>query len=185
MPRVDVRHTADLSPADLTAVRELLWSAFVGEDAMTEADFEHCLGGMHVLVWDGDVLVGHGAVLMRRLLHRLLDDGTGRALRTGYVEGVAVHPGRRRQGHAHTVMAELERIVAAGYEVGALGTSDDGVPLYTSRGWWPWPGTTSAVTPDGVRRTPDVDGWILLWPPDAGLDRSGDLACDWREGDAW
>jgi aminoglycoside 2'-N-acetyltransferase I len=40
-------------------------------------------------VLDGDELVGHGAVVMRRLLH------DAQALRTGYVEGVAVRADRR------------------------------------------------------------------------------------------
>ena len=182
MPHIDVRHTADLGPDELARVRELLWTAFVGEDAMTEEDWEHCLGGMHAIVWDGGRAIAHGAVLMRRLVHD--GPGAGQALRTGYVEGVAVHPEHRRRGLAHAVMAELERIIGASYELGALGASEDGVPLYRSRGWRPWPGTTSALTPEGVRRTPDEDGWIYVWPPGIA-DRTGDLACDWRPGSAW
>lgn len=181
MPVIDVRHTADLGPAETAAVRELLWAAFTGEDAMTEEDFEHCLGGLHVIVWDGEAAVAHGAVVMRRLLHG------GRALRTGYVEGVAVRADRRRAGLGHAVMAELERIIEGAYELGALGTSDDGVPLYLSRGWQPWPGPTGEVTVSGTRRTPDEDGWIYVWPPRAvppGPD-AGQLTCDPRAGSAW
>ena len=49
---------------------------------MTDQDWEHALGGVHAVAWlDGEV-VGHASVVQRRLLH------DGRALRTGYVEGV-------------------------------------------------------------------------------------------------
>ena len=57
------------------------------EGEFTEQDWEHALGGIHALVWDGDALVGHAAVVQRRLLHG------GRALRAGYVEGVGVRAG--------------------------------------------------------------------------------------------
>ena len=68
-------HTADLDPAAREAARTLLDDAFHGE--MTDADWEHALGGVHALVWDGPALIGHGSVVQRRLLHR------GRALRAG------------------------------------------------------------------------------------------------------
>src|SRR6202008_367245 len=84
-------HTADLDPADLKAARALLDEGFDGEG--NEADWEHGLGGMHALVWDGPTLIGHGSVIQRRLLHR------GRTLRAGYVEAVAVRADRRGQGH--------------------------------------------------------------------------------------
>ena len=45
---------------------------------------------MHALVWEGATLVGHAALIQRRLLHG------GSALRTGYVEGLAVRTDRRR-----------------------------------------------------------------------------------------
>ncbi len=61
----------------------------------TEIDWEHCLGGLHALVWRGPRLVAHAALVQRRLLHR------GRALRAGHVEGVAVHPDVQRQGLGH------------------------------------------------------------------------------------
>ena len=81
-------HTADLDPAARAAARTLLDEAFHGD--VTDADWEHALGGVHALVWDGPTLIGHGSVIQRRLLHR------GRALRAGYVEAVAVHPDRQR-----------------------------------------------------------------------------------------
>jgi aminoglycoside 2'-N-acetyltransferase I len=172
-----VAHTSALGASELRAVRNLFDRSFL--NPVTETDVEHCLGGMHALVWVGGTLAGHGSVVQRRLLH------AGRALRTGYVEGVAVHPEHRRQGHGHALMAALEQVIRGGYELGALAASEAGVPLYAARGWPRWAGTTSVLAPDGLRRTPEDDGGIFVLPVNAWLDPAGDLACDWREGDVW
>jgi aminoglycoside 2'-N-acetyltransferase I len=119
--------------------------------------------------------------VQRRLLHG------GRALRTGYVEAVAVRADRRRRGHGAAVMSVAERYVLGGYQLGALGSAEEAVDFYTGRGWLLWQGPTSAFTPDGgVVPTPDVDGWIYVLPTDATpLDLSASLTCDWRDGDVW
>ena len=176
MTSVRTAHTADLDAATRAAAHALLYDVF---DDMTEHDWEHCLGGVHALAWDGDELVGHAAVVQRVLLHG------GRALRTGYVEGVAVRADRRRRGHAGAMMEALERVVRNAYELGALGTTGEAVPFYAGRGWQQWQGPTSALTPAGIVRTEDEDGWIYVLPGALPLDLSGELTCDWREGDAW
>ncbi|HYH33410.1 MAG TPA: GNAT family N-acetyltransferase [Pseudonocardia sp.] len=170
-------HTSALGVQELRALRELLDAAFDGD--FTDDDFDHALGGMHAMARDGEALVGHGSVVMRRLLHE------GAALRTGYVESVAVHPGRRGGGVGARVMDELERIIRGAYEIGALGAADTARAWYASRGWQRWSGTTSVVTPEGVRRTPDEDGAVYVLPVTARLQPDGDLACDWRGGDVW
>jgi aminoglycoside 2'-N-acetyltransferase I len=43
-------HTGQLDPAVLAQARELLDQVFDGE--LTDHDWEHCLGGMHALVWE-------------------------------------------------------------------------------------------------------------------------------------
>lgn len=174
---VRTTHTSQLSPADLRAIRSLLDEAFDGD--FTDQDFEHSLGGMHTLISEGTELVAHGSVVMRRLLHR------GRSLRTGYVEGVGVRADRRRMGLGDAVMAELEAVVLGGYEIGALSSSEDGRDFYAARGWQPWTGTASVLSPDGILRTPREAGGIYLLPGDVALDSAGDLACDWRDGDVW
>jgi aminoglycoside 2'-N-acetyltransferase I len=146
---------------------------------MTEHDWEHSLGGVHAIAWEGDDLVGHAAVIQRRLLHG------GRALRTGYVEGMAVRGDRRRRGHAAAMMEALERVVRGAYELGALGATDEGARFYAGRGWKQWQGPTSALTPAGVVRTADDDGAVYVMPGAAALDLTAGLTCDWREGDAW
>jgi aminoglycoside 2'-N-acetyltransferase I len=60
-----------------------------------------------------------------------------------------------------------------------------GRPLYVARGWVPWQGVTSALSPDGPVRTPDDDGMIFVLPVVAELDTAAELTCDWREGDVW
>lgn len=172
-----VRHTADLGAAELDEIRALLDAAFDG--GLEETDVQHALGGMHVLVRVDGRLVAHGAVVARRLLHG------DRSLRTGYVEAVAVAPTHRRQRLGHTVMAELERIIRGGYELGALSASEDGAGLYRARGWRCWPGTASVVGPRGIEPCPEEDGAVHVLPGTAELDWTGDLACDWRDGDVW
>ena len=107
-------HTADLGPAAVSAVRDLMDAVF---DGVCDDTFDNALGGVHALILDGGDLIAHGSVVQRRLLYG------GRALRAGYVEGVAVRAGRRRQGHGAAVMTELERVIRSAYHLGALGAS--------------------------------------------------------------
>ena len=177
MAEVRVAHTAELDAATLDAARALLDDVFEGD--MTDHDWDHALGGLHALAWEGTELIGHASLVQRRLLHG------GRALRTGYVEGVGVRADRRRRGHAGALMAPLERAVRAAYDVGALGASDDATTFYAARGWQLWQGPSSALTPTGITRTRDEDGAIYVLPSTAQLDLSGELTCDWRDGDVW
>ena len=176
MDGLRVAHTAELDQATLRAARALLDAAFGG---FADEDWEHCLGGMHALARVDGELVGHAALVQRRLLYG------GRALRAGFVEGVGVRADHRRRGHAGAMMAALERIVRGAYELGALSASDAGAAVYAARGWLPWSGPTSALTPDGIRRTPDDDGTVHVLPVTVPLDRTAALTCDWRDGDVW
>jgi hypothetical protein len=54
-------------------------------------------GGIDALVREGEAVIAHGSVVQRRLLH------SGRALRTGYVEAVAV-----QSTYALLIDAELD-----------------------------------------------------------------------------
>ena len=170
-------HTADLDGATLAAARALLYEVF--GDEMSEHDWEHALGGVHALVWEGGELVGHGSVVQRRLLHG------GRALRCGYVEGVVVRAARRGRGHGAALMDALERVVRGAYELGALGSTSAAAGFYSARGWQVWRGPTAAMTEGGIVRTPDDDGGVYVLPVDVPLDLEGELTCDWRDGDVW
>lgn len=174
---VTVLHTADLGPDGRAELRGLLVLVY-GAD-FTDADWDHALGGMHALARVGGVLVGHAALVARRLLHG------GRALRAGYVEAVAVHPGYRRRGIAGAVMEPVERLARGGHELGALGSSQMALPFYAGRGWQLWRGPLHALTPSGIVDTPDERGGIYVLPAGVPLDLDGDLTCDWRDGDVW
>lgn len=176
---IDVRsaHTADLSAVTLDAARALLDEVF--KDDFDDHDWEHALGGVHALAWDTDQLIGHACVVQRRLLHH------GRALRAGYVEGVAVRADRRGRGHGAELMAALERVIHHAYDLGALGAADGAAGFYAARGWQLWRGPTSALTPSGIVRTPDEDGGIFVLPVTHRLDLDGELTCDWRDGEVW
>jgi aminoglycoside 2'-N-acetyltransferase I len=78
-------------------------------------------------------------------------------------------------------MAGLEELAAA-YDLLALCSTGDGRALYEARGWSLWRGPTSAITPDGLRQTPDEDSIYVLG---GVVDLDGAITCDWREGDLW
>lgn len=168
-------HTGELDRATLDAARALLALVFAGE--LTDDDWEHSLGGIHALAYHEGALVGHAALVQRRLIYK------HRALRAGYVEGVGVHPGHRRRGHANALMAALERYLDAAYELGALGASDEAIPLYEGRGWRRWEGPLYALTPNGRVRTPEEEGAVFVRADH--IDVTEPLTCGWRDGDVW
>ena len=175
--RLQVAHTAELDAGTLQAARALLDDVFA--EGMSNHDWDHALGGMHALIREGRELVGHASVEQRRLLHG------GRALRAGYIEGVAVRADRRRRGYGAAMMDALERIVRRAYDLGALGASDAGARLYAARGWQAWKGRTWAITPGGTVRTAHDDDNVYVLPVAIPLELCGELTCDWREGALW
>jgi aminoglycoside 2'-N-acetyltransferase I len=170
-------HTADLDGETLHSAHQLLIDAFGGD--FSEDDWEHTLGGMHALICDHGALIAHAAVVLRRLLYR------GAPLRTGYVEGVAVREDWREQGLGTALMDGAEQVIRGAYQLGALSPSEPARRLYLNRGWIPWKGPTSVLSPAGPTRTPDDDGTVFVLPVDVKLDPTADLACDWRSGDVW
>lgn len=177
MTALRVAHTADLDATTLASARALLVDVFDGD--FSDDGWDHALGGVHALVWDGADVIGHASVVQRRLLHG------GRALRAGYVEGVGVRADRRRRGHGASMMTALERVAREAYDLGALAATDEAAAFYAGRGWTAWQGPCSALTPHGVRRTAGEDGHIYVLAHAAALDVLGELTCDWRDGDVW
>lgn len=175
-PPVQLAHTHELNDPVLRLARRLLYTTFAD---MTDHDWSHALGGVHALVWEGDDLVGHGCVVQRSFL-------CGETpLRVGYVEAVAVARSRRRRGIGSAIMGELGAVIRRAYDVGVLGTSDDGTHLYSARGWRLWRGQTWAMSPAGVVRTPEEDDGVFVLDDHGALDDSLPLICDWRIGDLW
>jgi aminoglycoside 2'-N-acetyltransferase I len=177
MTEIQLAHTADLDATTLARARALLHVVFA-ED-LDDHDWDHALGGIHAIVWEGHRALAHASVVQRRLLHG------EHAYRAGYVEAVAVHPERRREGLGRQMMGALQRVIRGAYELGALGATEVGGRFYEALGWQRWRGPLSALTPTGTRRTPKQEGSIYVFPVTAGLDLDGELTADWREGDVW
>lgn len=170
----------DLSTTEVAAIREILWAAFeTGEEAMTEEDWMHALGGIHFLLEVDDRIVAHAAVVEREI------QVDGRPFRTGYVEAVATAPDRQGMGLGSRLMRDVSDHVRARFELGALGTGRH--RFYERLGWRTWSGPSSVRTQAGLRPTPDDDGYILVLttPATAALDLSAPISCDWRVGDVW
>lgn len=177
--RVD---TDGLTGAETEAVRRLLWAAFDDDvdGGMSEDDWSHALGGIHVLVERDGEIAGHAAVVEREL-HL-----GGRPVRTGYVEAVAIDPRHQRTGLGSRLMAEVDALIAERYDLGALATGSPG--FYERLGWLRWAGPTYVRTGSGRQRTPDEDGGILVQATPSTpfeLDLSTSISCDWRPGDVW
>ncbi|OKI08048.1 aminoglycoside 2'-N-acetyltransferase [Streptomyces sp. CB02923] len=177
LTRTRLAHTAELDAHTRAAAKALLQDAFAGD--MSEEDWDHALGGMHALVWEGAELIGHASVVQRRMLH------AGRSLRCGYVEGVGVRADRRRRGHGAAMMTALEQVIHNAYDLGALSASADAVPFYTARGWQLWQGPSAVLSPTGLQHTKDEDGAIYVLQGNTPLNLKDQLACDWRDGDVW
>ena len=86
MISVRTAHTAQLEPAVLAEARAILYAVF---DAWKRT-LGALLGDIYALAFDGGELVGHAAVVERRLLHG------GRAARR-IRRGVGVRAGDRRR----------------------------------------------------------------------------------------
>jgi aminoglycoside 2'-N-acetyltransferase I len=174
--------TADLTALDVAALRTLLDEAFwpMDEEPFPESDWQHALGGVHIVAELEGRIVAHAAVVPREL------HVAGRPLRTGYVEAVAVAPAAQRRGIGTGVMQPANEVIRATYELGALGTGEHG--FYERLGWRTWQGPTFVRTPEGDRRTADEDGGIMVLETPStpsGLDLGAPISCEWREGDVW
>ena len=82
-------------------------------------------------------------------------------------------------------MTDATAYIRETFELGALGTGRHA--FYERLGWRTWRGPAFVRTPDGSRRTPDEEGFILVLetamsPP---LDLDSPISCDWRPGDVW
>jgi aminoglycoside 2'-N-acetyltransferase I len=174
------RPTAALTAAEVAEIRDLLWAAFASpDDAMTESDWEHALGGTHLVLEVDGVIACHAAVVEREI------HAGERVLRAGYVEAVATLPALQGRGLGTHLMTAVGALIRDTFEIGVLGT---GVQRFYERlGWRTWPGPSFVRAPEGLRPTPDEDGYIMVLatPTTPPLDPVARLSCDWRPGDAW
>jgi len=169
--------TSELALGECLRLRALLDVAFDGY--FTDDDWDHALGGTHVIVEVDDIVVSHASVVPRRL--ELPD----RALHAGYVESVATHPLFQRRGYAAAAMQRIKRVIEETYDIGALST---GVPdFYVKLGWEFWRGITFVNAPEGHVRTMEEDGGVLVLrtPRTGAIDLDAPITCDYRFGDVW
>jgi aminoglycoside 2'-N-acetyltransferase I len=180
-PRLRRLSTGDLTPTEVTAIRAMLLAAFGSdeEERFSQDDWDHALGGVHFVLDIGGEIVAHAAVVEREL-H--ID---GKPLRTGYVEAVATAPDRQNLGLGSIVIADVNARIRDEFELGALGTGRQ--RFYERLGWRTWTGPSSVRGPDGTRRTPDEDGYIMVLetPSSPPLDLGSSISCEWRPGDVW
>ena len=179
-----VARTDELPAAVLADVRALMDAAFDDpdhpEEAFDDDDWEHALGGTHVLVLDAaGRVVSHGSIVDRII------DVAGRPLRTGYVEAVATRGDAGGQGHGTRVVTRIGEEIAARHQLGALGTG--AFNFYERLGWERWEGPSFVRAGEEVRRTPDDDDGIMVLRVDRSLvpDLTVPISCDDRVGDAW
>jgi aminoglycoside 2'-N-acetyltransferase I len=172
-----VLRTADLTDHLEVALRRLLLDAFA--DDFSDDDWEHALGGEHVIVDVGGRPVAHASVVPR-----VLELGD-RAVRTGYVEAVGTASAVQGRGFGRRVMGEIEALVRRDFEMGALATGE--LEFYARLGWEWWRGPTSVRRGDQLVRSPDEDGAIMVlrFGPSAEVDLDGPIACAERRGDDW
>jgi aminoglycoside 2'-N-acetyltransferase I len=180
MTSIRLLATDALQPAEVESLREMLWAAFAADDGgFSEDDWQHALGGLHVVLDVDGVILAHAAVVERTL------EVDGRPFRTGYLEAVATRPGHEGLGHGSAAVSQASAIVRERYELGGLGTGR--FTFYERQGWERWSGPSSVRTPTGLVATPNDDGWIMVLrtPASRDLDLGATLSCDWRAGDAW
>jgi aminoglycoside 2'-N-acetyltransferase I len=178
MTDVSIVESGEPSESQLAAAQALVRSSFGG--SFREHDWLHAIDGVHVMVWDGGLLVAHASVVPRTLWH---DDDV---FDTGYVEAVAVHSDHRGSGLGAVVMDRAESIIRSRHELGALNAVESAAGFYAARGWQPWTGPTQALAPDGLIDTCDAEDRIFVLPlGQSRLDVGGVLTCDWRVGDLW
>jgi aminoglycoside 2'-N-acetyltransferase I len=170
--------TTDAASGDLLGgLRGLLDRAFEGR--FSADDWEHALGGSHVVVEDTGEIVCHAAVVSR-----VIEIG-GRPFEAGYVEGVATLPGRQREGLGTIAMSRLSDVIRSGFHLGVLSTNTH--VFYETLGWERWRGPAFVRRGEHVTRTEDEDGGIMVlrFGPSAGADLSAPITCAARRGDDW
>jgi aminoglycoside 2'-N-acetyltransferase I len=181
VPPVRLIVTQHLDLPVLAATRAMVFDAFEDDfdGEFTDHDWAHTEGGWRVVALDGDVPVSHAAVVARTM------DVGARRLRTGYVEGVATAPARRREGLGTRVMTEIGAIVRAEFEMGALSTGS--WRFYQRLGWERWRGPTFVRDGEHLVRTEDEDDGVMVlrFGPSAGVDLGSPITCEARAGDDW
>lgn len=177
MPSVVSFTTAEAGEPLLRDLRRLVDLAFAGD--FSDDDWEHTLGGRHVVVTDDGAVISHAAVVPRSI------EVAGRVFRAGYVEAVATEPARQGEGHGTAAVTEATRVVRGGFEMGALSTGSPG--FFAGLGWELWRGPVYVRHGSELVRTKDEEGGVMVlrFGPSAGADLTAPIACEARPDDDW
>lgn len=169
--------TAEVPIAILDKVRGLLDQAFDGDFADT--DWEHTVGGRHVILLEEGEVISHAAVVMRSL------EVADQPFHTGYLEGVATHPEHQGKGFGARAVTAANEVIRQEYQLGALST--DRHSFYRRLGWERWAGPTYVRDGSGRLRTAEEDEGIMVlrFGPSATVDLTSALSCEARSGDDW
>jgi aminoglycoside 2'-N-acetyltransferase I len=187
-PEIVVARTDELSEDVLVELRALMDLAFDEPDhpdeAFTDDDWEHALGGTHVMLVDPGGVIGETVVAHASVVDRIIDVG-GRPLRAGYVEAVATRPAFEGRGLGSRVMARVDDVIRERHQLGALATG--AFRFYERLGWERWQGPSFVRHGDEIVRSADDDDAIMVLRVDPALvpDRTAPISCDDRPGDAW
>lgn len=156
-----------------------LWSRAFG-DRFTDDDAAHAYGGVHVLVRDGDRLVGHASAVPRKIRF-----GNQPWRTVGYVEAVATDPERQGEGIGRRTMQALQTEISLRWPVALLSTGR-ARGFYELLGWEQWRGVSYTQTAAGVVPDGEHGGiMVLRLEPSVVPDLSVRVTCEDRPGDAW
>jgi aminoglycoside 2'-N-acetyltransferase I len=177
MASVRVLRTHDAAPAWLDALRRMVVDAFDGE--FTADDWEHALGGWHVVVEEDGVQLAHAAVVPRTL------DVGDRPIDVGYLEAVATVRTRQREGLGTLAVRAAAEVLQREFAMGGLSTGEH--DFYARLGWERWRGESFVRDGDTVTRTVEDDDSIMVlrYGPSRDVDVSASITCTARPGDAW
>lgn len=152
-PTIYTIRTADIGDKLRSGIVQLCLAAH------DEPDFENLFAylppdGLHVVAARDGEPIGHAVVSTR-----WLQPGTGRLLRTAYVDAVAVSPDHQGRGIGGAVMQHLATAIGD-YEIACLETDRQG--FYERLGWEEWRGPLGGRSEDGLVPTPEQEGIMVL-----------------------
>lgn len=176
--QVVARESAYVDATTRAALRSLWDRAFEGR--FDDDDADHAFGGVHVVAWDDGRLIGHASAIPRSIRF-----GDQPWHTVGYVEAVAVDPGRQGEGVGRLVMERLQGEIAGRWTLALLSTGR-ATGFYEALGWKRWLGLSYTQTPAGA--VPDGEhGGLMVFSGDPSLvvDPTAAVTCQDRPGDAW
>ena len=149
------------------------------DDGFTSDDWEHSIGGWHVVALEDGTIVAHASLVSRSI------EADGRMFDTGYVEAVATEPARQGLGLGTAVMRIVGQLIATYHELGALSTGEH--HFYERLGWERWDGPTYVRNGDQRTRSVEEDDGIMVLRvgPSIDIDLGSAISCDRRLGDDW